>query len=525
MKYLPRSKNPELHRALLALVFSLSILRAYAQNYKCFQPGAIHYFSNSEGYLRGIRIDSVRTIGSDTVYYPFHTVRGYYCEELDCDGGSWLGKKVIEQPNGDFLFDNIWQDTVLIKTRATLGDSWVFYDDTGDISYVATVINLDTATIYGTVDSIKVLTIAAYDHGLPNPSDPVNNFQIKISRNYGFLQVFDLMTFPYHYPGSLSGVLSAFDYYFDFATRSGGSCSSMSTLHANPTTNNSIFRLSSFPNPTMMEIYATEAGDEFEYYTNGSTAYSSSSFSYWTELTWDSVISTIATPYTQSYLAKTKSRKTTTSATGTTVMTNKGDLTFSNDTSRVFLLEKMPEEKGQRYGYYYKPSSNPTDLCKPDSFVRWEYEMKFDSPCFVLWQSIDGENYGLGVSWEAFAIGQRKIAHTYGSYGYSGLSEYGKNFYFKKHGIECGLYQPVQTKDFKKDIEREISIFPNPVHNELNISAPFEITDIMVTNTVGSVVHQSTHNSRDVQLQLADLPPSIYFVRLNGNLMYKISKQ
>src|SRR5436309_12088894 len=109
---------------LLPALFFLASYCSSAQNYKPLQPGKMPFFTNGNHYLRGMRIDSVRTMGSDTVYYPYHTPRGYYgCGSwaaLDTMGGSWLGKKVIQKPNGDFLFDNMWGDTVLIKTRAHL---------------------------------------------------------------------------------------------------------------------------------------------------------------------------------------------------------------------------------------------------------------------------------------------------------------------------------------------------------------------------------------------------------------------
>src|SRR5882724_8748120 len=105
----------------------------HGQNWQCLQSGVKHYFTNANGYLRGIRIDSVRTVGSDVVYYPYHTPRGSYYPSsfpvLDSNGGSWLGKKVIEKSDGTFIFDSYWNDSVIIETRANVGDNWIFYKD------------------------------------------------------------------------------------------------------------------------------------------------------------------------------------------------------------------------------------------------------------------------------------------------------------------------------------------------------------------------------------------------------------
>src|SRR5437868_2872959 len=148
---------------LLILVFSSHFCDA--QNWQCLQAGVKHYFTNGNGYLRGIRIDSVRTVGSDVLYYPFHTPRGRYhgwsTPPLDSMGGSWLGKNVIAKNDGTFLVDNFLHDTVIIKTVAYPGDSWIFYNDTTSLYYKAEVLAVDTMTVLGVIDSIKRILITA----------------------------------------------------------------------------------------------------------------------------------------------------------------------------------------------------------------------------------------------------------------------------------------------------------------------------------------------------------------------------
>ena len=85
-------------KKIFLLIILLYAIGANGQNYQCLQSGVKHYFTNSYGYLRGIRIDSVRTYADSVIYYPFHTPRGNfaasYMVTLDSTGGSWLGKKV-----------------------------------------------------------------------------------------------------------------------------------------------------------------------------------------------------------------------------------------------------------------------------------------------------------------------------------------------------------------------------------------------------------------------------------------------
>jgi len=185
------------------LLYSVILLVAFynssfAQNWQCLQYGPKHYFINGNNYLRGIRIDSVQTDGANTIYYPYKTARKLDYPESTIAGnvaGSWLGCKVIEEPDGIFLFDNMWNDTVVIKTLANVGDTWPFFNDTSQISYTATVTSLGTMVVLGAMDSVKTITITADSGGISNPLDPVNNFQLILSKNNGFVQVCDLYTF------------------------------------------------------------------------------------------------------------------------------------------------------------------------------------------------------------------------------------------------------------------------------------------------------------------------------------------
>ena len=194
-------------KRLLLFIAMISAFCCNAQNYQCLQSGVKQYFTNNNGYLRGIRIDSVRAVGSDSVFYPFHTFRfkpnvmygGYTPAIPDTVEGSWLGNKVIMQPNGTFLFDNMGSDTVIIKTQAHLSDTWIFYNDTTNIYYTATITAIDTMTVLGTLDTVKTIKLNAYSSGVLNSADPINNFEIKLSKHQGFVQVFDLYTFPYHF--------------------------------------------------------------------------------------------------------------------------------------------------------------------------------------------------------------------------------------------------------------------------------------------------------------------------------------
>ena len=85
---------------LFTLLFSAYFCSA--QNYQCLQSGVKHYFINGNGYLRGIRIDTVKTVGSDIEYFPYKTFRNSSLP-LDTTNGSWLGGHVIQKTDGSFF--------------------------------------------------------------------------------------------------------------------------------------------------------------------------------------------------------------------------------------------------------------------------------------------------------------------------------------------------------------------------------------------------------------------------------------
>lgn len=86
----------------LLLLFFYSF--ASAQNYECVHRGQKTFFTNEAGYLRGIRFDSVVVSGADTIYYPYKTKRNF-APSSDSTNGSWIGSKIIQKPDGTFLFN------------------------------------------------------------------------------------------------------------------------------------------------------------------------------------------------------------------------------------------------------------------------------------------------------------------------------------------------------------------------------------------------------------------------------------
>ncbi len=504
-----------MYKALFAFFILLSSYVCSAQNYQCLQAGVKRYYTNSNGYLRGMRIDSVKTVGSTKYYYPFHTARGDYQSgaELDSNGGSWLGKEVIVQADGTFLFDNIWHDTIVLKTQANTGDAWILYNDTTQQYYTATVVSSDTLTVLGVTDSIKKIRINAYNAAGADTADDVDNFELILSKNHGFAQVFDLYTFPYHGPDTTYERWN--DYYLDYLTGS----ISCSMLDISPNPSNAYFSLISFINPTYEQLYDWNPGDVFENKTFD-WAYSTDGFF----------------PYR--YYCDTITSKTT--LPGGTRYDFKGwmatqhmpdpwpwhhnpSTNYPYDTAstlnyfivpNTLLIDTfiMPEEKNPEYFYYYFPLDNSFCIqsCKYgfettgiSNYVVYSPSCEGGGPSIYYKTGIGLLNYNINI------LG-----------GSPPLMQDTTLLFYIKNTIPCGTYvvpSPIYSTENVADVNTEhVTIYPNPASDEISITTtvarPYTIS---VMNLVGQVMMTKYSSIQKEQINISMLPDGLYYVSIN----------
>ena len=498
-------------------------LSGYSQHYECLKSGTTNFFTNGNGYLRAMRIDSVRTIGSDIVYYPFHTFRSrYQAGSLDSTGGSWLGKNVIQKSDGTFFFDNIWGDTVTIKTQANIGDSWTFFRDSTYFSYKATMLAMDTMTVLGVLDSVKKITIEADTNGVLNPSDPVNNFQIILSQHHGFEQVFDLMTFPFHRKNGASTSSGNFDYYYDLLTNSvptGGW-----SYVAPPDTITALFKLIPFTIPSMMEIYDYNIGDVFEsstehYYGGGASEV----------IDFDSIISKIVTAFSVSYTVASSSKQSIGGSFPTIVNCFYNTNALFEDTTKLFYLNKLPEEWRSPEYYHYFPNAHV--IGTTDSCTTQVYQMDLEHIDYGngwLIEVSDGMNSYLSSNSASYGIG-------YGEVGMDITDREGDPFspdqnmhmdYAYKNGNACGTeYHIPVSVDNVQGNTRQLFVYPNPASTEIMVSSPDLIENISITNVFGQTVYTGYDRSSKVVINVSSFVPGIYYLKVNNTEVRKFVKE
>ena len=69
------------------------------------------------------------------------------------------------------------------------------------------------------------------------------------------------------------------------------------------------------------------------------------------------------------------------------------------------------------------------------------------------------------------------------------------------------------------------TVAPNPATSMLLITAPTIITTLSITNLIGQTISSHEYHAETVQVDVADLPPGVYFVKINGTEVRKFVKQ
>ncbi len=467
-------RNPFLFLFIFSAAFQLN-----AQNWKPIQPSVINYFCN--GPLKAARVDSFTVSGADTILHLFRTPRGdSSVPYLDTNGGSWLGKTVIYKPNGLVLTPGLWGDTAVIYSLAALNDSWIFYKDTTAQYYKAKVISLDTATVLGVLDSIKIIKISAWNASGINTNDKNHGLTITLSKAHGYFKTFAVYTFPFH-PSFRNQWHLGDDYVMD--TRDIEQFPGIAIT----------FTLTPFRNPTTFELYDYHTGDIYRHTV--SCDGTNSSYSY------DTIISVqLLTPDTLVYEWK---RKTVYAAPG--VINYESGSTKLADTIVPFLkIPFVPEETG--LGYFYDYTPNDTTGCFSSASIGY-FSNYIDPSGYVNTFVPCGSNFtfkiGLGLVIASQCDGFIPFCRS--------TTILTAN---RKNGIDCNL--PTSINSPLK--ETDLRFYPNPAENFINIDysreGTFTIYDV-VGREVKREILLSGMKTRTVSLD--GLPTGLYSYRFLDN--------
>ncbi len=479
---------------IIILFFCVS---SNGQNYQCLQYGVKHYFLNGNNYLRGITIDSVTGTVDSTIYYPFHTPRGAYSISspthspvLDTNGGSWLGKKVIRFNDGTFIFDSYWNDSVVIRTQAHTGDSWTFFRDTSSLYYTATVTSEDTMTFLSSSDSVKTIKINAYNPSGLVTTDPLNGFSIILSKNNGFIQVFDLYTFPYHKPDS--AYRPGLDFFLD---RSSCTYYNVNTATGSaPNVNNSIFKLVNFINPNDQQLHNWNIGDIIESYhefSNYPVTMGGSGVSYMKWLL-DTVSSKTTTGHATNYVLSGNAYSCSYYTDPCDLILNAGSYTFYDTVYPFADISFIPEEKVNTGNYvFYYP--NDTSHCTTN-------------PVYVVLNASFLSEDATPVYYK-LGIGETSFSYVDDD---DFIWESGAVVYTNINGVSCANLSVPKVNVLAAE---QVQLYPNPANDMLtiktNYSQPYAVS---ILNAMGQTLQTIYTSKQQEAINVSNIPAGVYNV-------------
>ena len=178
--------------AILSLIYSFG---SFGQDYQTINSNRISYFDNKYSNIKCIRIDSVK-YQTDSILYPFMNIQQLDYNCFTPYGASWIGHKLIVMDDGLNIFFNKDLDSIKIKPNASLGDIWTVYELKDSIKIIATIINFDTMSFIGLIDSVKTVGFQVYDKNMNLLGSDLNNMTLLLSKNYGFIKAFNFYLFP-----------------------------------------------------------------------------------------------------------------------------------------------------------------------------------------------------------------------------------------------------------------------------------------------------------------------------------------
>lgn len=500
----------------ILLVFSILLaFPVFGQNYRTISTGSEVYFDFKDAnssISRVILTDSFQIlnndtiiyhkfnqefeIGYDTIYNPMFQTYDIACFSTNDTG--FLSYKTILQDDGTDIFFNRFHDSIFIQTQANLNDSWIFYQNSNGSYFEASVSSIVNDNFLGLTDSIKTITLQAKDSSGNNIASPYDTLNIRISKNYGLIEAFNIFRFPY---GTTAG-----EYIWSETFKP-------INILGLPQYNVGIKNL------TIRDVFDYEIGDEYHWKEKSGPPQGNGQFAEVYDIITinnKSFSSNGDTVYYDIYLKQ--------YVFGRSVDFSLPDYIYSFDTLYI----------GNKTIAYYIANS------KIDT-----YPLHYDTDSVITWiQSEDGNRktivYGDNPTWNVGGCNITEIRFAGTATYHKGLGityeEGGVNFpslqrkfvYYNKNGTPWGTplnidsLSIVSTKSIVQN-DLNLKVFPNPTSDLLNFQfdEPIDNSEIRIYSTIGQLMETQNVINSNIQFNVSDWNEGVYFygVYVEGKLV------
>ena len=486
---------------LLTTLSAMLLISLQAQNYECIKPNAEYYYSDEENST-AIAIDSVQVIADTLIYFVQPSM--VWNDTTGCFnrfGPSWIGKKVKQFPNGDHIFYNMNNQSIIIKTLAQTNEIWAaFTYDNGDY-FQAKVVSVLYSTFLGIQDSVKKIVFLLKDANGNNLSHTLNNSFILLSKNYGLIKAHNFKLFPdlYEY-----GWTTSYCHSYNLAG-----------------INNPMLGMQ---NLTASEIFDINVGDEIHTYKH---------FWFWADFTQE--IKMI-----NHYINKTISNNGDTllftiKRCGRKMENIEGEfnLTLYNDTISQQVILSQQANLNVLFGQTIVDSTNTdyweytineqnyyktSELRKKNVTSMWYSEAPHDCIQMIITKDkIDKSTKELGAN-NFYIDGLGGPYHDYADFGVDiyevsyfnkGDDEWGTPYYCDSLLIGINTVQ-------KKDLN--ITIAPNPMKEMTRISIDSPVDEnfsISIYNIMGEEVYEHIFRAGEIIISRSELSKGIYVIKIS----------
>jgi hypothetical protein len=466
------------------IIILLSIFcKTRSQDYHTIRTGSDAYFTNPAGFIRAIRIDSLKVDGTDTILYNFNNI---IAVDYDCYGtdlGSWIGRPVLVRENGDTYYFNLQNDSILVCTRAGLNENWIFYRWPDKRKIEAKVIAIEEDSVLDMTDSVKTIELKVLD-SLDNAVDhKLNGMILKLSKSYGLIHLPGFLAFP---DGGVTG-------YFYHEPDPGPFALIGLTNPARGQTNLGWF-----------DVFDYNVGDEFhtEYHNQCDPFISASNCVNITRYSIERILSRTDFPDSIIYVKEIKTKTYHTAA----IDTIRSKI-IRNNNFRYLPGEIICPDCDEANSYLMYASYGSFVKSTPSI-----YSAVYKNPEDTCWYMpvIDEGDYSgeyvKGVGGPFF----------YYESPFSFLREYRFLEFYKKGDKTWGT--PLIIMDIKKPGEAlsVMTIYPNPAEDLITVTIrePFANPYLEIWNLCGQKILEQYLTGQSIQVDISSLSSGIYFIRI-----------